>query len=309
MVVEVTDDTWFGVVVLRSTPYALIPTVTPAVIGFVVQVSVSEEVVPVHPVRLIDRIVLECAVSLGDGRRASGEGRRRGRRRALCPTPPARPEWRETASKPWTDPWTDADEWQFSREPRSPLELLSPSVRHSTLVTTYRPVPRGPAFITGVLVSRPSGGLSRVSVISSKPHFSPRVLAGRGRGPIRDSTTSAKSEVAGPRSSSGRYRRRPLPRVKLGHEDSTGRGRDHRAQSRVHRAPSTSQCGAPSAVAEGERAVDGDRGQATKVRPPRSGHGTDGSASCTCRNGAVEPTKRTPVRRPLSPRETHQART
>ncbi len=52
MVVEVTDDTEFGVVVSRSAPYAPIPTVTPAVIGLLVQVRVAEDVVPVQPVRL-----------------------------------------------------------------------------------------------------------------------------------------------------------------------------------------------------------------------------------------------------------------
>ena len=52
MVVAVTDATELGVVLLRFTPYAPIPEVTPAVIGLVVQVSVAEEVVPVHPVML-----------------------------------------------------------------------------------------------------------------------------------------------------------------------------------------------------------------------------------------------------------------
>ena len=273
----VTDVTELGVVLSRSTPYAPIPTVTPAVIGLLVHVRVSDDVVPVHPVRLTIGL-FENAPIPGDGGRTGREGGS-GEEDERCARHPQHGQngEKQLRNHGQTHGQTLTN-GNFSREPRSPLELLSPSVRHSTLVTTYRPVPRGPAFITGVLVSRPSGGLSRVSVISSKPHFSPRVLAGRGRGPIRDSTTSAKSEVAGPRSSSGRYRRRPLPRVKLGHEDSTGRGRDHRAQSRVHRAPSTSQCGAPSAVAEGERAVDGDRGQATKVRPPRSGHG-DGRIS------------------------------
>ncbi len=52
MVVAVTETTLLGVVVSRSKPYALMPTVTPAVIGLVVQVRESTDVVPVQPVRL-----------------------------------------------------------------------------------------------------------------------------------------------------------------------------------------------------------------------------------------------------------------
>ena len=51
-VVAVTDVTELGVVLSMSTPYAPIPTVTPAVMGLLVQVRVAEDVVPVHPVRL-----------------------------------------------------------------------------------------------------------------------------------------------------------------------------------------------------------------------------------------------------------------